>query len=76
MLLTDPMLYVPGPSKPERVVVPALRRLARAWREQRRLLDWNRTLPRPMGCTGVPSRVWLRHSALLSLRGGTPRPGL
>jgi hypothetical protein len=70
MLLTDPLLFVPASAKPEGLLLNALRHLMWAWREQRRLLEWNRGLPRPAGCRQLPSRVWRRHSALLSLRAG------
>jgi hypothetical protein len=64
--LVSPFAAKPAP-------VPAglstLTRLARASSAQRRLLAWNRDLPRPAG-TWVPGRVWRRHSAVLSLRRG------
>lgn len=38
----------------------------------RALLAWNRNLARPACCTHLPSRVWCRHSAILTLRAGGP----
>lgn len=70
MLLTEPLPFVPATAKPEGLLRNAACRLMRAWREHRSLLDWNRDLPRPVGCARVPSRVWRRHSALLSLHAG------
>ena len=42
------------------------------WNRHRALLAWNRNLMRPACCAHLPSRVWCRHSALLTLRAGGP----
>jgi len=47
--------------------------LVRAVQDQRALLAWNRSRPRPARYRHVPDRVWSRHSALLTLRADAER---
>jgi len=46
-----------------------------ALQDQRALLAWNRSRPRPARYRHIPDRVWRRHSALLTLRADGERMG-
>jgi hypothetical protein len=50
--------------------VRPMRSIVSRWSRHRSLIAWNWNLMRPACCAHLPSRVWYRHSAILTLRAG------
>jgi|AACY02.3.fsa_nt_gi hypothetical protein len=81
MLVFDATLLVPNRApdagtgsaaggQPRRVLRRLLQPVLGAVVAQHRLLQRQRTLPRPAGCGWVPRRAWRRHGAWLCLCAG------
>jgi hypothetical protein len=71
-LTSIPVAGLRGREKGEGASVRLIRAIVVRWNRHGSLMAWNRNLQRPACCSHLPSRVWCRHSALLTLRAGGP----